>query len=134
MSHMSSVPLAWRLQKPKYRMVGSACTTCKALYFPPRGFCPACRRKGKLQDHQFKGEGKILTYTVIRTAPEGFEEYAPYAIAIIELEGGVTISGQVVGNIDRVTMGKTVRTTFRKIFEDNSDGLIHYGLKWELAE
>ena len=134
MSHTSSVPLFWRLKKSKYMLVGSKCQSCGSVFFPPRVICPRCRSKGKIVDHQFAGNGVIQSFTVIRAAPEGFENMAPYAIALIRLDEGTNISGQVVGGIDEVAVGKRVRPVFRRITQDGADGLIHYGIKWELDE
>lgn len=33
-------------------------------------------------------EGRIKTFTVIRTAPEGFEDQVPYCVALIETATG----------------------------------------------
>ena len=94
---------------------------------------PNCRRRGNLDDFQFKGIGKIISFTVVRVPPEGFEKFTPYAVAVIELDEGARLSGQIVGDVSKVETGKPVRSVFRKIYEDGSDGLINYGLKWELA-
>lgn len=134
MVHKSSIPLYWRLQKPRYRLIGSKCDTCNSLFYPPKNLCPKCRRKGEIRDFQFSGKGKILTFTIIRVPPEGFERYAPYAAAIIRLDDGINISGQVVGDINKVKTGSRIRTVFRKMYEDGDNGIIHYGLKWELDE
>jgi len=130
MAHESSVPLFWRLKKARYSLIGSKCHTCQEVFFPPKSFCPECRRKGKIEDHQLSGRGKIITYTVIRVPPEGFE--SPYAVAVIELEEGTRISGQIVGNPDEAGIGKRVIPVFRKISQDGSSGLIQYGMKWEI--
>ena len=133
MPHKSSVPLFWRLKDSKYRLIGSKCTTCKEVFFPKKSLCPSCRRRGSIEDMRFNGRGEIVSYTIVRVPPEGFEKYAPYAVAIIDLEEGARVSGQIVGDISKVRTGKKVRTVFRKIHEDGSDGLINYGLKWEIA-
>jgi len=134
MPYKSSVPLFWRLKKSKYNLIGTRCKTCGELFFPQKNLCPKCRRRGDLEEFQFSGKGKIVSHTIVRVPPEGFEKYSPYAVAIIELDEGTRVSGQIVGDVNRVETGKRVKTVFRKIYEDGSDGLIHYGLKWELAE
>ncbi len=131
---VQSVPLFWRLKKPRYNLIGTKCLKCKSVYFPPRNLCPKCRRSGNIREFKFSGKGKIISYTIIRTPPEGFEYYAPYAVAIIRLDEGANVTGQVVGDIDKIKVGKRVRSVFRKICEDGSDGLIHYGLKFELID
>jgi uncharacterized OB-fold protein len=44
---------------------------------------------------QVSGKGKLLTYTVIHVAPAAFQNLAPYAIGIIELENGLKIPGMI---------------------------------------
>lgn len=134
MAYRSSVPLFWRLKKAKYSLIGSKCNTCGSLYFPPKNLCPKCRRKGDISDFKFSGNGIIESYTVIRTPPEGFEEYIPYAIAIIKLDEGPKIAGQIADDIEKVDIGKKVTAVFRKMYQDGTQGLIHYGIKWTLKE
>jgi uncharacterized OB-fold protein len=130
----SSVPLLWRLKKSKYRLVGTHCSSCNSIYFPPKTFCPQCRRSGKIKEIFLSGKGKIVSFTVIRVAPKGFEDKVPYVIGIIELEEGTLISGEIVGNIEDIKIGKSVHSVFRRIMEDGPDGLIHYGFKFELDD
>lgn len=134
MTHKSSVPLFWRLQKSRYTLMGTRCRTCNTTYFPPKGFCPSCRRKGAVEEFQFSGEGEIVSHTTIRVPPEGFENYTPYVVAIIMLNEGAAISGQVIGDPSEIAIGMKVRPVFRKLQEDGSSGLIQYGIKFELAD
>ncbi|RLI98022.1 MAG: transcriptional regulator [Candidatus Aenigmatarchaeota archaeon] len=132
--HNSSVPLFWRLKDSKYRMVGTKCANCGTFYFPPRHFCPKCRRDGKIEEFKFTGKGTIVSHTVIRTAPSGFEKSTPYVVGIVKLDEGPQISGQIVGGIREVEIGKKVKPVFRKMYEDGDGGLIHYGFKFELDD
>ena len=133
MTHNSSVPLFWRLQKSRYTLTGTRCQTCNTTYFPPKDFCPSCRRKGEVGEFCFSGNGKILSYTIIRVPPEGFQSYTPYAVAIIELDEGTRLSGQVIGDVSKLGVGRRVRPVFRKMQEDGNSGLIQYGIKFELS-
>lgn len=130
---VESIPISWRLKRQKYNLLGTKCQTCGSAFFPPRQLCPSCRRKGRLQELPFSGKGVIVSFTVIRVAPQGFEVYTPYAVALIKLQEGPMLSGQLVTNGEVVEIGKKVRTVFRKMQEEGSDGVIHYGLKWEIA-
>ena len=134
MVHTSSVPLFWRLQKNRYMLTGTRCKICNTAYFPPKNFCPKCRRKGDIEELRFSGNGKIVSYTTIRVPPEGFENYTPYVVAIIELEEGGRISGQVIGELSDIVIGKAVKPVFRKIQEDGTSGLIQYGIKFEIVD
>jgi uncharacterized OB-fold protein len=132
MVHKSSVPLYWRLQKSRYTLTGTKCHTCNTPYFPPKDFCPSCRRKGEVKPFRFSGFGRILSHTVIRIPPEGFERFTPYAVAIIELDEGTRISGQVIGDPEQVKIDARVTPVFRKLHEDGPSGLIQYGIKFEI--
>lgn len=132
--HRSSVPLFWRLRESKYRLMGTRCVACNEMYFPPRQLCPNCRRDGKIEPFQFSGNGEIVSFTIIRTPPSGFEKLAPYVVAIVRLDEGPSIAGQIVGNKDKVEIGKRVQSVFRKMSEDGPDGLIRYGFKFEMVD
>ncbi len=133
MTSQGSIPLFWRLKKSKYTLIGTKCVACRSNFFPPKTLCPTCRSKGKLEEFQFSGNGEILSYTIITAAPEGFESYAPYAVGLIKLDEGATISGQLSGDISKVDIGKRVKSVFRKMYEDGHGGIIHYGIKFELV-
>ncbi len=133
MPHRKSVPLAWRRFQARYRLIGSRCKKCGRVYFPPKIFCTACGSR-EMEEHKFKEEGRIVTFTKIHVAPAGFEHRVPYTVGIIELEDGVKVTGEIVGREEKIRIGARVRAVFRKIFEDGKNGIIHYGLKWEVAE
>jgi len=130
-----SIPLTWRRIPERYRLIGAKCETCGKCYFPPRSICPGCRRKGKLREIKLAGKGKVYTHTTIYSAPTGFEEQIPYVIAIIELEEGVRVLGQVVDcNPEDVKIGAKVENVFRIIQREDPEGLIHYGFKFKLVK
>ncbi len=134
MPQRKSVPLAWRRFQARYRLVGSKCKNCGKIYFPPKVFCKECGSR-EMEEYKFNEEGKVLTYTIIHVAPSGFEHRVPYCIGIIELEeGGVKITGEIIGDFSKIKIGTKVKAVFRKIFEDGKSGIIHYGLKWKVVE
>lgn len=130
-----AVPFHWRRFRERYNFIGSKCTHCNRYFYPKRAICPSCRRGGKMEEVKFNGKGKIFSYTVIRVPPTGFKMYAPYVIAIVELDEGCKLVSQVVDvELEQVKIGMPVKTCFRKIREDNSSGLILYGFKFKPAE
>ncbi len=47
-----------------------------------------------LKNQSLDGEGKIVTYTIMTVPPEGFEQYSPYAWAVMEINNSdIRISG-----------------------------------------
>ncbi len=135
MPHRSSVPAVWRRYPQRYRLVGNKCETCGNYYFPPKTVCPVCRRKGKLVEYQFSGKGRIESYTVVYTPPDGMEDQAPYVLAIIKLDEGPMLTAQVVDvEPSEVKIGMPVELVFRRISEDGDSGLISYGYKFRPAK
>ncbi len=130
-----SIPLNWRRIPQRYRLIGCECKTCGNMYFPKRPVCPNCRRKGEIVEKQFSGKGKIISFTKVHVPPEGFEEQAPYILAIIALEEGARVMAQIVDtDLEKVTVGAPVEMAFRVIQKDDPEGPIHYGFKFRLSE
>jgi uncharacterized OB-fold protein len=126
----TAAPRFWRCIPQRYNLVGTHCNNCDEYYFPPRDVCPDCRRAGQMVDYKFKGTGTILTYTIIHTATEDFEKQTPYALAIIELDEGPRVTGQVVANHDDVKIGTRVKAIFRILGKEGEKGIIYYGTKF----
>ena len=72
------VPQFWRLQNQNYQLVGEECKKCGAKIFPPRDVCPECA-KPAYEPYTFSGRGEVYSHTTVYSAPEGYEEYVPYA-------------------------------------------------------
>ena len=125
-----SVARFWRKIPQRYNLIGTRCETCGTYFFPPRSFCPACRREGKIVEHRFQGRGKVVTYTVIRSASEQFERLTPYILAIVQLDEGPRFTVQVVAEPGEIQVGTPVRSVFRRIGTDGESGVIHYGTKF----
>ncbi|WAI00410.1 Zn-ribbon domain-containing OB-fold protein [Methanogenium organophilum] len=125
-----SVPRYWRKQQNRYNLKGNKCETCGRYFFPPRAFCPECRRDGKIVDYEFSGNGTVRTFSVIRTASDDYDIQTPYVIAIIELEEGTCMTAQVICEPDEISIGMPVKSVFRKIIADGDSGVIVYGTKF----
>lgn len=125
------VPRFWREIPNRYNLIGSKCGNCDEVFFPSRYVCPTCRRIGKIEPYQLNGRGKIVSYSTVHIPPEGFEDEVPYVIAIIELEEGPRITGQITNcSSDKIEIGDEVEAAFRYIGEESKDGMIYYGYKF----
>ena len=132
---MSDIVRTWRHIPQRYNLIGSKCTICNGVYFPPRVICPKCRRKGNIENLQFKGKGKIYSYSIVHTPTDDFKEIAPYAVAIVELDEGVKVTSQLVDcDVEDIEIGDPVEMVFRKIREDGEDGVISYGFKFKISK
>jgi uncharacterized OB-fold protein len=74
--------------------------------------------------------GEIISWTIVRQPPAGFEAQAPYAMALVLLEDGQTIMAQIVDYSDKdLESGKKVATVVRREKIADNDGIIPYGIK-----
>ncbi|MDR2544979.1 MAG: Zn-ribbon domain-containing OB-fold protein [Methanobrevibacter sp.] len=132
---MSDIIRTWRHIPQRYNLIGTKCATCGKVYFSPRVICPECRRNGKLESIQFKGTGKVHSFSIVRTPIDDFKTIAPYSVAIIELDEGAKVTSQIVdSDIDNIEIGDQVEMVFRKIREDGEDGVISYGFKFKIKK
>jgi len=70
------------------------CGACAALDPGPREICPRCHQPS-LQPHAVAGEGTLLSWTVIRRPPAAFRAEGAYAVAVIEIDAGVKVTGRL---------------------------------------
>ncbi|MFH0779129.1 MAG: Zn-ribbon domain-containing OB-fold protein [Candidatus Eisenbacteria bacterium] len=119
----------WREIPQRYRLEAGKCKSCGRTCFPPRLICPKCGSR-EFEKVNLSDKGVVKTFTVIRVAPSQFADDAPYAIGIVELEGGVKITAQIVDcPLEEIKMGQKVKVEFRRIQEDGTSGILCYGYK-----
>ncbi len=69
------------------RLMGSRCTQCGQVSFPPRADCLACMGDG-FEYTEYSGRGTVYTFSTVAAAPTGFEDVAPYTVVVVALEEG----------------------------------------------
>lgn len=128
------VPRHWRLKKQRYSLVGEVCPHCDAKIFPPRDVCPECGLDAKTP-YAFSGRGEIYSYTTITDAPAGYEQAAPYTVALVKLEEGPMVTAQLTDLGDEpIAIGTPVEMVTRKLREDDGNkGMIIYSYKFRPA-
>jgi len=102
----------WFTTGPEPALLGSRCTTCATVFFPPlsgseaegsevRGFCrnPGCDGE-TFETASLSRRGRIWSYTDARYQPPPpylapTDPYEPFAIAAVELAEGLVVLGQV---------------------------------------
>ena len=89
------------------KLLVKTCNACGKPHYYPRALCPHC-----LSDDtdwvEASGKGTIYTYSVMRRTE------APFVIAYVTLEEGVTMLSNIVEcDVDDVRVGQAVEVTFR---------------------
>jgi hypothetical protein len=96
------------------KLMGNRCKTCGELQLPPRQICSKCGSQ-QLEWHEFKGKGTLEAVTLNRMPSTAFKERCPYAVGIVKLDEGPSISGLMVDeHPEKLTVGSTAIFTVVK--------------------
>jgi uncharacterized protein len=125
------IPRHWRLRKQRYGLVGEVCPHCEVKIFPPRDVCPDCGKEAKTL-YKFSGRGTVYSYSTVYEPPAGYEETAPYTVALVKLEEGPLVTAQLTDLDGRqVEIGAPVEMVTRRLRQDGDErGIIVYGYKF----
>jgi len=97
------------------------CIECNKAFFYPRMVCPDCLSKN-LEWFKTSGKGSLYTYMINHRPPPGFEDEAPYAIAIVQLEEGPRMMTNIVG-IENTPENLVLDMLLEVVFEDIVDDM-----------
>jgi uncharacterized OB-fold protein len=127
------IPRHWRLKSQRYALVGEVCPHCQVKIFPPRDVCPDCGQEAR-ETFKFSGRGEVYSFTTVYEPPAGFEENAPYTVALVKLEEGPLVTAQLTDLDDHgVEIGLPVEMVTRKLRSDGDRGVLVYGYKFRPA-
>lgn len=94
---------------------------------------------GEFELQEISGRGTVYTYTRIDATPSGFEDVAPFTLAVVDLEEGGRLVGWVGETIPEaeVAVGMPVQVVPR-LFEEIQEIRVHYtvekpGTTWSKA-
>jgi uncharacterized OB-fold protein len=89
-------------------------------------------RKPDVQTERFTfaGTGEIYSYTTVQEPPEGFEDQAPYVLALVKLDEGPLITAQITDLDGLPEIGDRVEMVTRKLTTEGPRGMIVYGYKF----
>jgi len=94
------------------KLMGGKCKKCGKIHLPPRPLCDRCFSKD-FEWIQIQPKGKLVTYTIIHVAPPQFQQMAPYAVGIIQLENDLKIPGMIKEVIiEQIKIGMDLAVAF----------------------
>lgn len=79
---------------------------------------------------RLSGFGEVYSYTIVTDPPEGFEEFAPYYLAIVKLDEGPKLTAQLTDLDGEPSIGMRVEMVTRKLRTEGPQGVIAYGYKF----
>ncbi|MFI6601541.1 Zn-ribbon domain-containing OB-fold protein [Nonomuraea sp. NPDC050536] len=104
------------------------CLACERHYFYPRPSCPRCGSE-RVEWVTASGRGTLYSYVINHRPARGFEDEAPYVIAVVELEEGVRMMTNLVG-VEITPENLPLDLPLRVVFEQRGDVWIPL---WEVA-
>lgn len=72
------------------------CAHCETPYFPPQSRCPSCLGSA-VEWAPVSGRATLYSYMIQHRPAPGFEDRAPYAVAIVQLAEGPRMMTNIVG-------------------------------------
>ncbi len=106
------------------KVMATRCSRCGTLYFPPRADCPE-DLSAEMKWEELTGKCKLLTYTTVHFAPEGFQP--PYTIVLAECDEGVNVYGLLSKTLseETISVGMRLQVTPLRL----ADGRVTYELR-----
>jgi uncharacterized OB-fold protein len=99
------------------RLMGTQCTNCAKKYLPPRGHCECGSHD--MEWFEASKKGRVLTYTLVTFPPESMTKYAPYIVAIAELDDGSRLLAHITGVTPKtLKVGMRVQVVSLQVTED----------------
>jgi len=80
--------------------------------------------------YTFAGTGTVYSYTLVLNAPEGYQDQAPYIVALVKLDEGPMVLAQMTDLEGEPEIGMPVEMVTRKLRTDGEAGIIVYGYKF----
>jgi uncharacterized protein len=119
----------WRQRAARYRLEGQRHRTTREVRFPPEPVVGA--EAQAWEPHELSGAGTIYSFSVVRQPPIGYEDQAPYVLALIKLAEGPLITAQLTDcDADEIAIDQPVEMVTRRLRDLGPDGLLVYGYKF----
>jgi len=93
---------------------GQRCQSCGAIFLGERDVCSKCGTRGKFEAKKLSDQGTLYVYSIVHRSFPGIE--VPYVSAVVDLEGGGTVKGNLIGiepTPEKVKMGMPVQVTYK---------------------
>jgi uncharacterized OB-fold protein len=119
----------WRQRAARYRLEGQRHRQSGAVRFPPeRGLGTESE---VWEPYTLSGAGTVYSFSVVRQPPAGYEDEAPYLLALIKLAEGPLITAQLTDcDAEQVAIDMPVEMVTRRLRDLGPDGLIVYSYKF----
>jgi uncharacterized OB-fold protein len=102
---------------------GHKCKDCGTIVLTPRRGCPSCGGRDGFEAVKLSNRGTLHVYSIVHRSFPGIE--TPYISAVVDLEGGGTVKGNLVKiepDPAKVKMGMPVEVIYEVAPRKDRDG------------
>lgn len=138
MENIEEIPVAqglFRWENGQADLIASRCNGCGAHYFPKGLSCrnPNCREKF-VEEVLLSRRGTLYSFAVQSYRPPALfriENWAPYAIGLVELPEGLRVMGMLTGcGLEDISIGMEVELTAESLYcDDQGRDVLTYKFK-----
>ncbi|MGH7819693.1 MAG: Zn-ribbon domain-containing OB-fold protein [Candidatus Binatia bacterium] len=102
---------------------GHKCTGCGAIFLGSRQVCSKCASRNTVRPVRLSNLGTLYVYSIVHRSFPGIE--VPYVSAVVDLEGGGTVKGNLV-NIEpdpgKIKLGMPVEVIYKDAGRKDREG------------
>jgi uncharacterized OB-fold protein len=109
------------------RFLGKRCPSCRKVYVPPRGACPACGVELK-EEVAVADKGTLTTFCVVNIPVEGRKIELPYVYGSVLLDGAdIAFPHLITGlPVAEVRMGLRVRAAWAAVRAPSMESILGF--------
>jgi uncharacterized OB-fold protein len=93
---------------------GQKCRKCGAIFLGERANCSKCSARDSFDAIRLANRGTLYAYSIVHRSFPGIE--VPYVSAIVDLEGGGTLKGNLIGvapEPEKIRFGMPVEVVYK---------------------
>jgi uncharacterized OB-fold protein len=93
---------------------GQKCGSCGSIFLGGRSVCSKCGARDQMKAVKLSNRGALYAYSIVHRSFPGVE--VPYVSAIVDLEGGGTVKGNLIGidpDPEKIEFGMPVEVVYK---------------------
>jgi hypothetical protein len=93
---------------------GHKCKKCGAIFLGERSHCSKCSARDSMQAVRLSNRGTLYAFSIVHRSFPGIE--VPYVSAIVDLEGGGTVKGNLIGvdpDPEKIKFGMPIEVVYK---------------------
>ncbi len=93
---------------------GVRCSACKSVFLGTRDVCAKCGARKQLEATKLANKGELYVFSITYRSFPGIE--TPYVSAVVDLDGGGTVKGNLIGiepDPKKIKMGMKVDVIYK---------------------